>query len=109
MDVTDRTIEQVLVELLQSENLWLIMLCCFLVGLAIGSILMILYFTKIRYYSLKNELEIKKTTLAQAEHERDEYKQKFEDVQNRIELFQNMEYARLATDSDIVPLPSSQN
>ena len=104
MDVTDRTIEQVLVELLQSENLWLIMLCCFLVGLAIGSILMILYFTKIRYYSLKNELEIKKTTLAQAEHER-----KFEDVQNRIELFQNMEYARLATDSDIVPLPSSQN
>ena len=106
MDVTDRTIEQVLVELLQSENLWLIMLCCFLVGLAIGSILMILYFTN---YSLKNELEIKKTTLAQAEHERDEYKQKFEDVQNRIELFQNMEYARLATDSDIVPLPSSQN
>jgi len=109
MDVTDRTIEQVLVELLQSENLWLIMLCCFLVGLAIGSILMILYFTKIRYYSLKNELEIKKTTLAQAEHERDEYKQKFEDVQNRIELFQNMEYARRATVSDIMTFRSSKN
>lgn len=109
MDITDRTIEQVLVELLQSENLWLIMLCCFLVGLAIGFVLTMLYFTKIRYYSLKNELENAKTELTQVKHERDEYKQKFEDTQNRIKRFQDMEYARLATESDIAPLPSSQN
>ena len=109
MDVTDRTIEQVLVELFQSGNLWLIMLCCFIVGFIIGAVLIALYFTKIRYYSLKNELESSKAALTQAEHERDEYKEKFEDIKARIEHYQGMEYARLATAPDIVPLPSSQN
>lgn len=105
MDVTDRTIEQLLVDVLQSGNLWLIMLCCFLIGLAIGATLMSLYFTKIRYCNLENELKDTKETLTQAENERDEYKKKFEDAQSRTEHLQGMEYARLATESDIAPLP----
>lgn len=105
MDVTDRTIEQVLVEVLQSRNILLIALCCFLAGLAIGAILTILYFTKLRYYSLENELKDTKKTLTQVENELEEYKQKFEDAQNRVEQYQSMEYARLATEPDTVPLP----
>lgn len=105
MDVTDRTIEQVLVEVFQSRNLLLIALGCFVIGLALGAIVMILYFTKLRYYSLENELKNTKKTLTQVESERDEYRKKFEDAQNRAEQYQSMEYARLATEPDAVPFP----
>lgn len=109
MDLTNRTIEDVLVEVFESKNLWIIIICCFLVGLAVGAILMMLYFTKIRYYSLKNELDSVKATLTQAENERNEYKAKFEDARTRIEELQSIEFAHLAISSDPVPLPPRQN
>lgn len=105
MDVTDRTIEQVLDEVFNSGNILLIALCCFIIGLALGAFGMFLYFTKLRYYSLENELKNTKKTLTQVESERDEYKQKFEAAQNRAEHYQSMEYARLATEPDAVPVP----
>lgn len=109
MDVTERTLEQVLIDVLQSGNLRLIMLCSFLVGLAIGAVLVALYFTKIRYYSLMNELKQAKDKLTQAEHKRDKYKDELEDLKTHTKDFQDAEYARLATKPDVVLLPPDED
>lgn len=105
MDVTDRTIEQVLVDVLQSGNFPLIIACSFLVGLIVGFVLASFYFVKVRYYCLENELKNTKKALLHIESERDMYKKKFENAQSQTEYSQGMEYARLAVESDTAPLP----
>lgn len=109
MQVTDKTFMQLFKEVLASGIPWRIMLCCFLIGFAIGAVLVWLYFEKLRYYNLIKELEQEKTKLTQAEHERDEYKKKYEDLKNRTKYLQDAEYARLATEPDVVLLPPDED
>lgn len=104
MDLTDRTIEDVLVDLLGRGNQWLIMLCCVVVGFVAGVLLTAVYFNKIRQYNLKNELTATKDALAKAEEECKEYKEKYEAEKVRAKSARDMEYAQLALSPDAVPL-----
>lgn len=103
MEVTDRTLEQVITDLLDSNDTRLIVIACILVGLVIGVLVTILYYSKIRYYSLEKELADSKAALKQVENERNEYKEKYERERTRAECGRNLEYALLARNSDQIP------
>lgn len=104
MGVTDRTLEDILMELLGSSDTRFIVIGCFLLGLIIGIALTGLYFSKLKYYKLKKDLADTKSVLEKISNERDEFKKKYEDGQKYLEDARDLEYAVLAIGSDEIPL-----
>ena len=109
MEVTDRTLEEILKELLGSSDTLFIVIGCFLLGLIIGIVLTALYFSKLKYYKLKNDLADTKLVLEKTSNERDEFRKKYEEGKKYFEDARGLEYAELALDPDVVPLVEPSN
>lgn len=105
INITDKSIEEILKELFQSGNPGIIMLACIVVGFVIGAVLIWLYCTKIRQYKLQNELTDAKAELNQVKHDCEEYKAKYEQAKELADHYRDMEYAQLAIRSSPMPLP----
>lgn len=104
MDITDQTIEDVLVTAANRGQLPMIVLG-FIVGVIIGALLTVLYFRKFKYYKLINDLNTLKSALSAAESARDDFKAKYAAEKARSEKFRDAELAHLATAPDSTPLP----
>lgn len=82
MDITDKTWEEVFVLLAQRGELGkLIVVACIFAFL--GWLITWLYFTKIRFYKLENELSITKENLASKQADLDNAQKQLQEVQKR--------------------------
>lgn len=115
MDVSNRTVEDVLIEVLESGNLKIIGVLIFILGFIAGAFIMWLYCKKIRHHQLENkvsdaerELEQLKKDCKKCEGELKESREKLAMAEELLKGFEDKMYAKLACGKDAVPLPPDE-
>lgn len=117
MDITDRTVEGIVTQTVNSGNTWISFGVGVVIGIVIGVVLTALYFTKLRYYRQQNKLRDAEDSLARekamresAERERDECVRKYNEAIAREERILNEQYAEFALGPIATPLqPDSED
>lgn len=100
MEITDRTLEDVIIQAIESGKLAWILIIGLIVGFLLGLGLASLYFSKFRYVVLTNNLETEKEDRMRIQTELDMLNNKYSQLLSDVQKADTRLYAYYATQKD---------